>query len=200
MNHTLICGVTLSGKTTLAREIARKMSVHEHNIIVFDPMGTATAGGDWPESAIIFSDQEKFTDYVERDDVRHAHVFVDEAADVFSHTQKENHWMLRRGRHKGLQFYLIAQRPKMLPPNVRSQCSIVYCFRLALDDIKEVAADAGHNVNDILSVTEKDNNGKDIKVIKNLDTGDFLVLTSGSATFARGNIFNELQSTTRSKK
>jgi hypothetical protein len=192
MKHTLICGVTESGKTTLAREIARRMGVREHNMIVFDPVGTATAGGDWPKSAIIFNDIDKFTDYVERDDVRHAHVFVDESADVFSHSQKDNHWMLRRGRHKGLQFFLIAQRPKMLPPNVRTQCSICYCFRLALDDLKEIAADFGHNVKDILEVNS-DEEVKEEKVIKNLDSGDYLVLTSGSATFARGNIFNQLQ-------
>ena len=50
-------------------------------------------------------------------------------------------------------------------------------FRLAQDDVKSIGADYGFN---------------DLHKI-NLDTGDFLVLNSGTASFSQGNIFKLLE-------
>ena len=82
MSHTLICGVTACGKTTLARALALNLSRHGQPLIVYDPVGTDTAGGGWPETARRFEDEEEFFEYLARDDVAGAHVFIDEA--IFS--------------------------------------------------------------------------------------------------------------------
>ena len=141
--HTIICGVTLSGKTTLARALARHVGRQRQNVIVYDPVMTATQGGDWGKSAVVFNDPQKFWGFVSRDDVGHAHIFIDEAGDLFHLGARENFWLLTRGRHFGFQVYLISQRPKMIAPSARTQCGMAYMFRLARDDAKEIWADAG---------------------------------------------------------
>lgn len=187
MIHGLIVGVTQSGKTTLAHALAQAFAARRHNVIVFDPLGTPTASGGWPESAIVFHDKDKFLEYLNRPDVSHAHIFIDEAYEIFSHADPSNNWLLTRGRHFGFQIFPIAQRPKMLPPSVRSQCGVCYMFRLSKDDARELAADFGHNYPEILETTVSDE-----KVILPLDKGDYLTLNSGSAEFSRANIFSQL--------
>lgn len=172
--HTLICGVTESGKTTLARKVARDLAAQGQNIIVFDPVFTASAGGGWPESSVIFSDEDDLFEYLSRDDVSGAHVFIDEAGEIFGGDKRHNLWLLTRGRHYGFHVVMIAQRPKMILPTARNQCSRTYMFRLARDDAREVGADMGHS-------------GLE-KII--LDKGDFVVLLSGQASIKRANVFD----------
>lgn len=174
--HTLICGVTQSGKTTLARELARAAALQGQNVIVFDPVGTDTAGGGWPPSAVVFDDSARFFEYVESPCVIGAHVFIDEAADFFGVGDKDNQWLLTRGRHFYLHIYLIAQRPKMIAPNARTQCGVCYMFRLACEDADEIGRDFGHSQLGKIS----------------LDKGDFFILNSGQASKQRANIFNLL--------
>lgn len=172
--HTLICGVTMTGKTTLAHYFASLFAGMGHNVIVFDPIGTRTASGSWPESAVIFDEPTEFMEYMNNSDVKHAHVFIDEADEVFSLSQRENYWLLKKGRHFGLFIYLITQRPKMVAPTCRKQCGKAYLFRLAMDDMREIAADYGHS---------------DIHKIP-LDTGDCIGLLSGRSAIERFNVFN----------
>jgi DNA helicase HerA-like ATPase len=103
-------------------------------------------------------------------------VFIDESGELFNAGKRENLWLLTRGRHFGFSVVLIAQRPKMLMPSARSQCSIAYVFRLALEDMKEIGADFGHSGLAKIS----------------LDKGDFLILKSGLARFDSANVFKLL--------
>jgi hypothetical protein len=64
----------------------------------------------------------------------------------------------------------------MLMPSARSQCSVAYVFRLALEDMKEIGADFGHSGLAKIS----------------LDKGDFLILKSGLARFDSANVFKLL--------
>lgn len=171
--HTLICGVTMSGKTTLANKFAHELAAQGQTIIVFDPVMTPTAAGSWPQNALLFDDENEFFDYLVKDEVNKAHVFIDESGDIFNLSKPWNFWLLTRGRHFGFSVFLIAQRPKMLAPTVRNQCGRAYVFRLARDDLKEIGADFGFS---------------DLQKI-NLDKGDFLLLNSGSAQYQKGNVF-----------
>jgi DNA helicase HerA-like ATPase len=178
--HWLYVGVTQTGKTTLARFHARKLAGAGHRIIVYDPVGTETAGGGWPEDSELIDDPLKFGKALKnRED---AYVFVDEGADVFNQSETQNQWMLRKGRHKLLYFRVMAQRPKMLAPNVRTNCARCFMFRLAKDDAREISADFGHGP-DIYNET--------------LDTGDCIMLTSGSEHTESFNVFDLVPATRR---
>lgn len=174
--HTLITGVTMTGKTTLARMFAREHARRGHNVIVYDPMGTGTAGGDWgeeehPDRVRVFTEESEFMEHVA--DAPPSAVFVDESDLVFSHVQLENHWLARRGRHYGHRVYMLTQRPQMIAPNCRTQTGVAYMFRLARSDSDFVLREFGH----------------DIKGNPDLDTGEFLVLRSGARGISRGNVF-----------
>ena len=192
--HAIICGVTESGKTTLARALSRRMCAEKQNVIVYDPVGTATYGGEWGKSAVVFNDPQKFWGYISRDDVHHAHVFIDEAGDIFHLGARENFWLLTRGRHFGFQVYLISQRPKMIAPSARAQCGVAYMFRLAKDDAKEICADFGHDW------PFRDAESKQKITVKELDKGDFYTLYSGAIGKNRSNIFQILKPTSRKEK
>ena len=185
--HVLYCGVTMTGKTTLARHHARILARAGYDVAVYDPVGTETAGGDWevegaPAQPIMFHDDAKFMHWLERargEPERPIFVFVDEAADIFGHGNNENQWLPRRVRHQNIYLRLLSQRPKMLPPNVRTQCALCYMFRLSVDDARVVCADFGHGT----EVAQK-----------TLDTGDFIVLTSGASAIDQANVFELVRS------
>lgn len=171
--HSLYTGVSLCGKTTLARASARQLAAKGHRGAVYDPMGTATKGGSWPEGWKVFSEPEDFLAYVESDECHHMHLFIDEAHEILGHGMTENYWLLTKGRHFGLILHLMTQRPNKLHPDVRSQCGLCFMFRLAVDDAYEIGKDYGHS---------------DLHKIS-LDTGDFLMLKSGSSSVRTGNVF-----------
>lgn len=174
--HRLYTGVTQSGKTTLARAHARELA-KTRSVVVYDPLGTSTAGGAWGKKSAVFDDVDDFLNAVYADTTVNCHVFVDEAHHVFAHGEKSNLWMLTQGRHYGMQMHLITQRPTKVHPDARTNCAECYMFRLAQDDAKSIGSDYGFS---------------DIHKI-NLDRGDFLVLNSGSSEFHRANVFNLLE-------
>jgi Zonular occludens toxin (Zot) len=140
--HTGYYGITQSGKTTIARAVARALAKSRHQIVVYDPVGTSTHGGDWPKSSLIYNDSEKFLRDVRN--MQNAQIFIDEADEVFSHEQKENFWILSRGRHQGLYSHVITQRPNRVHPTVRSQCTRAYLCKLNKSDRQAILADHGH--------------------------------------------------------
>lgn len=172
--HILFAGTSQSGKTTLARYFARKLRAANKRVVVYDPVGTATLGGDWGDGAEIYDDDYEFLSAVEDPTKIHdAHLFVDEADEIFAHSMRGNFWIAKKGRHYGLSVYAISQRPTMIHPTVRNQMTRGYIFRLALEDCKNIAADYGHS------------NVHKIQLLH----GDFLSLRAGHPDITRGNVF-----------
>jgi len=170
--HTLICGVTESGKTTMAHKLAEFDAEDRRKIIVYDPVRTETMAGDWPDNCDCYTDSQKFLRRVASIQSDTA-IYIDEAGDLFTNTDKTNMWILTRGRHMGFNVTLICQRPKMLAPNARHQCARLFMFRLAREDARVIGGDYGHS--DFHSIS--------------LDKGDFVSAYSGRAKFQRANIF-----------
>lgn len=172
--HDMYIGVTMTGKTTLARMHSRELAARQKDRlqVVYDPvLSTQTKGGGWPEGAVVYEDFESFMTWCSKNG--DADLWIDEAADHFGVSDRENHWLLRRGRHYGFVVHLISQRPKMLAPNVRGQCSRAYIFRLAKADLVEVAADLGSETPD-----------------PPLDTGEYIVLDTRIAEINRYRLFD----------
>ncbi len=181
--HVLYCGVTMTGKTTLAREHAMILVTAKYEVIVYDPVGTDTANGNWPEGVEIIDDPETFYKRVDElhddggDPEHPVFLFVDESADVFGHSQTQAHWIARKIRHAEVYLRMIVQRPNMLHPSVRTQCSYVYMLRLSRKDAVLICDDMGH--------------GTDVSG-KVLDKGDVVLLTSGSSGIEEFNVFELL--------
>lgn len=158
--HIAIYGASQTGKSTLLRKFSRN-SVRD--CIIYDPTGEPC---DWHNgwrpgvskfaswkifdngrTTKIIDDPDAFARLVKKS--IDADVFVDEAADVFSISQRDNYKIITKGRHDGLRIFFASQRPTMVAPTVRGQASVVYCFRLTPRETKEVFADGGHDIKNL---------------------------------------------------
>jgi len=171
-NHIAFYGVTMSGKTTAARMYSRAFCRKRVPVVVFDPVGSATLGGDWGDGAVIYRSAEQFEDWVHSDKIHPCKLFIDEASAIFGHDQKHNFWLAERGRHYGIQLFTITQRPMRIHPSVRDQHSECYMFRLRSNDTIQVGADYGHDLREI-----------------NLDAGEYIHLISGQKVYTKGRVF-----------
>lgn len=172
--HSLICGVTESGKTTLAKAISSRLRKKGHKVLVYDPVYSATHSRPWGNGCVIYTEPEIYFEALTHRRNFGSHLFIDESGELFSQSNRDRFWLLTRGRHLGYSVNLIAQRPKMIAPTVRTQCATAYVFRLAADDLDEVGRDFGHKLSHEV-----------------LDKGDYLILESGRAHYSRANVFKQ---------
>lgn len=159
--HIGIFGATQTGKSTVLRKFSR---ASDRDIIVYDPTHaqqdyhdgwrpgnerffSKLIGGEDSQKTAIYSNPELF--YIAAQNAENCDVFIDEAADIFDHAAKHRHALMVSGRHRGLRLFIATQRPRQVSPNVRQQCSALYIFRLAHDDMQAAVKDAGFNVSDL---------------------------------------------------
>lgn len=136
--HSLIVGVTRSGKTTLATILAREMLARGKKVVVFDPIG----GPDWGKGAQVFDNAEDFTHAVRSPECTSAHVFVDESGEILGEGYSREHtWLATRSRHWGHSVYFIGQRAMQIPLTMRTQCTRIYMFTTNINDASIYAED-----------------------------------------------------------
>lgn len=140
--HVAIVGISGSGKTLLAKHIARGL-IKKNPVIVFDPLKS----GGWPVGAKLYSTLEAFK--VVMKNTVSAYIFIDESKVIFDEDTKLAQKWLYQNRHKGQLIFLIAQRAKMIPPNARNQCSKLYAFRQVKEDSIELAGDFGEEMREL---------------------------------------------------
>jgi len=132
--HTLIVGASFSGKSNLAKSIAKGLADSGQNIVVFDPLKSS----GWPKGAKLYSKPEVFISEIWAH--KNCHVFVDESRVLFEAERNEAERLAYLGRHGGRLVYFIGQRASsMIPPNARNQCGKVFAFKQSLKDSQMLA-------------------------------------------------------------
>jgi ABC-type glutathione transport system ATPase component len=134
--HWLIVGMTESGKSTLARSLAREYAAGGHVPIVLD----VTRNREWGSTAIIFDDPDALLAYV-RDPEKclRQPIFVEEAGLSIGKYQSQFQWLTTFSRHHGMRCHIVAQRAEMVDKTTRSQCTNLAAFGLSFDDAKAYA-------------------------------------------------------------
>ena len=119
--HSLILGMTESGKTSLAKQIIQAAKKRGINTIVLDPLCDPSFDADFQTS-----DPLEFM-YVWKNS-RSCFCFIDESGTVgkFSDTIRE---CATKGRHWGHSFFFLAQKATQVEPLVRDMCSQLFLFR-----------------------------------------------------------------------
>ena len=158
-SHWLIAGVSQTGKSTFMRRLSRGMRRRQ---IVYDPT-FADKGGAHGWRGDLAGILETINPAIESprnttmchsigdflyaaENAVDADLFVDEAQDIFSQSQRENFALMTSGRHRGLQLHIASQRPKLIAPTVRTQVAVIICYRLERTDLRDVLAGAGLSI------------------------------------------------------
>jgi DNA helicase HerA-like ATPase len=128
--HCLITGATGTGKSTLLRSLISDRIAQGRDSIIYDPVGKIENS---------FHDDAAFMEKVAK--CENVSIFVDEADTLLSLAQRENNWILTRGRHRGFEVFISTQRPQLVNPTARGQCEMFFCFRLSMTGVKLIQDD-----------------------------------------------------------
>jgi hypothetical protein len=127
MPHSLVVGMTLSGKTTLCRLLARGYRRRGYATAVLDPLRDPNWKADF-----LTPRRDDFMRYVKRA-TSHA-LFVDESGSSIDKNDPSNDWLTTTARHLGHVSHFIAHRPQQLSPTLRLQCERLYLFSASQKD------------------------------------------------------------------
>ena len=129
MPHSLILGMTESGKTTKGKRLCVSYRVHGIKSIVLDPMNDPQWNADFQTT-----DPETFLRMVWAS--RRCAVFIDEAGTAVGRYNDVMNETATKGRHWGHNMHYLTQGGTQLAPIVRNQCSHLFLFTTALSDAK----------------------------------------------------------------
>lgn len=130
--HTMIIGVTTSGKSTFAKHVAHAYQKKGVGVIVFDPLGY----DDWPADLVV---QDRYEFLRAAKSSKSCALFVDESAETIGRFGKEMVWTATQSRHWGHKSYFISQRAMSVDKTVRDQCENLVSFRVSHNDGKLLA-------------------------------------------------------------
>lgn len=129
MAHVLILGMTLSGKTTLAKRLAADYRAHGIKVAVLDPLGDPEWQADYRTT-----DPDEFLAVFWQS--RQCACFIDESGDAVGKYDEAMQKTATRGRHWGHRVHYLTQRGAQLSRTVRDQCSSLFLFTTSLKDAK----------------------------------------------------------------
>ena len=135
--HTLIIGMTESGKTTLGKQLCDAYKARGRGTIVFDAAFN-TWGADFQTG-----DPDKFFKYATR--ARGCMLFIDEAGKAVKWNNREAVDVATMFRHFGHSAHFLGQRPTMIAPSVRYNCGRLCLFRVSREDAADLRAEWGHD-------------------------------------------------------
>jgi energy-coupling factor transporter ATP-binding protein EcfA2 len=134
--HSLIVGMTESGKSTLAKLLASELTKKKQKVVVLDPLLDS-----W-DAQYVTDNVDELIEYLKKADNRECHVFVDESGEVFNEGRDRTYaFLTTRSRHYGHSVTLIGQRYIQLPKTMRDQCGRAYVFTQSLSDGQELSAE-----------------------------------------------------------
>jgi len=139
--HTIICGTTLTGKTTMALILARESKKKGIMSMVYDTKGSGYC------CDIVCKSMNRFLDIAMESN--NLMLFVDDCITVLKSNDPRHRWLTAESRHRGHSVVLIGQRYKNIPKTNRDNCEELWMFRQSLSDCKEIAGDFAYDWHDL---------------------------------------------------
>lgn len=152
--HSLIIGMTESGKTTLAKMLCRTLNNGGNKTAVLDPLFD-----DGWQCDFQTQNSDEFLRWAKSN--RSAYLFVDEGSISIGRYNLPMQWLATMARHWGHSATFISQGLTQLPPAVRNNCSRLYLFTAA-DSVSKIAAE--------------EFNKKELRDAEALGRGEFLIV------------------------
>ena len=129
MAHSLILGMTESGKTTLAKKLAEHYKSRGIGVLVLDPMNDPGWACDYQSTNV-----DEFLNVFWQS--RQCAVFIDEAGEAVGQFDTVMHRTATKGRHWGHSCHYLSQRGVQIARTVRDQCGHLFLFTTAFGDSK----------------------------------------------------------------
>lgn len=133
MSHSLVVGMTQSGKSTLARILAKGVRASGRKVAVLDALKDPKWNVDF-----LTDDSGEFLEYAKAN--RGHLLIVDESATSMNKNDKENAWLATTARHYGHRSLFITHRVTQIDPTIRGNCDKLYVFATGPKDA-EIAAE-----------------------------------------------------------
>lgn len=144
MAHTLILGITSSGKTTLATdELVPLYKSQGTPVVVLDPDLRQEWGvpnlndikkGEAITVGVMTDDPEKFLEICKTN--QSCALFIDESGQTIGRYAGQMQWVATNSRKWGHKAHFITQRATQLDPTIRAQCTSIFLFKQSVDDAK----------------------------------------------------------------
>lgn len=138
MPHSLILGMSESGKTTLGRALATEYKRAGVAVIVLDPLRDPRWQADF-----LTTDAKEFRRVFWQS--RSCMAFIDEAGEAIGKYDATMQACVTRGRHWGHSVHVITQRGAQLSPTVRDQCRHLFLFCSSRQDGELLAREWNFN-------------------------------------------------------
>lgn len=126
--HTLIIGMTESGKTTIAKILCKGLKKKKKKTAVLDPL----LDNEW-ETDFITHDKDEFLDYCKKS--QNLYLFIDEGSESIGKYDVSTQWFATQSRHWGHSCFFISQGLTQMAAIIRAQCSRVICFAVSQSNI-----------------------------------------------------------------
>ena len=132
--HALIVGITESGKSTLAKALARMFHSAGRPVLAVNPLSEPGWSGH------VTRDPARALDYAQHHLVN-AQIFLDEAGDYLTNHKESRpyQWFLRQARHRGHSTWMITQEAQLIIKAARSQAKRLYAFAQSRADAEILA-------------------------------------------------------------
>ena len=127
--HVLILGMTMSGKSTLAKSLVRQYQAAGIKCGVLDPLNDPGWRADFQTS-----DPDEFLRRFWLSE--RCAWFIDEAGESVGRFDLAMMKTATRGRHLGHRVHYVSQRGTQINRTVRDQCSSLFLFTTSLEDSK----------------------------------------------------------------
>lgn len=126
--HSLILGMTLSGKTTLAKLLCKKLRErYEITTIVLDPLNDP----EWETDYLVNNERDFLKLF---NGLQSCAIFIDESGKAVGRYNTAMEQTATIGRHLGHKCFYLTQGGTQLAPIIRNQCSTLYLFTTAKSD------------------------------------------------------------------
>lgn len=138
MAHSLILGMTESGKSTLAKKLARAYKDAGIHVLVLDPLKDPSWTADFQTN-----DPNEFLEMFWTS--RKCAAFIDEAGESAGRYDVAMERTATKGRHWGHNVHYISQRGTMINTTIRGQCSQLFLFTTGKKDSATHSEEWGHD-------------------------------------------------------
>lgn len=121
--HTLISGMTESGKTVLAKIICLTLKKSGKKCAVLDPLHDIGWQCDFQTH-----DGPTFLAWARRPENQTSYLFIDEGSISVGKYDTQMQWLATMSRHWGHSVFFVTQDATQIAPIIRSNCSRVFLF------------------------------------------------------------------------